>query len=253
LHRHAAVRAALIGHPGLALRLLVAHAIVGSLLWTVRPEPQATRNQDVRDSVARCRAEAVFQAERRVVLDLLGFAAEEPTVTGGNGDDYGLAGLFLRLVALPDEAVMRVVTIVIGETLAAGSTAVEALGGELGLAMADWWQADDAFFTLLRDRAVLGRIVADVAGEAVADANASEKTQTLKRIVADHLDGAQGRDKVERWVPRWMQFPPAAYTERGGVATVAAHARVVAARRMVAGGCAAQPEEPGEAALPQAA
>jgi ParB family chromosome partitioning protein len=253
LHRHAAVRAALIGHPGLALRLLVAHAIVGSPLWTVRPEPQATRNQDVRDSVARCRAEAVFQAERRVVLDLLGFAAEEPTVTGGNGDDYGLAGLFLRLVALPDEAVMRVVTIVIGETLAAGSTAVEALGGELGLAMADWWQADDAFFTLLRDRAVLGRIVADVAGEAVADANASEKTQTLKRIVADHLDGAQGRDKVERWVPRWMQFPPAAYTERGGVATVAAHARVVAARRMVAGGCAAQPEEPGEAALPQAA
>jgi ParB family chromosome partitioning protein len=253
LHRHAAVRAALIGHPGLALRLLVAHAIVGSPLWTVRPEPQATRNQDVRDSVARCRAEVVFQAERRVVLDLLGFAAEEPTVTGGNGDDYGLAGLFLRLVALPDEAVMRVVTIVIGETLAAGSTAVEALGGELGLAMADWWQADDAFFTLLRDRAVLGRIVADVAGEAVADANASEKTQTLKRIVADHLDGAQGRDKVERWVPRWMQFPPAAYTERGGVATVAAHARVVAARRMVAGGCAAQPEEPGEAALPQAA
>lgn len=253
LHRHAAVRAALIGHPGLALRLLVAHAIVGSSLWAVRPEPQATRNQDVRDSVARCRAEAVFQAERRVVLDLLGFAAEDPTVTGGNGDDYGVAGLFLRLVALPDEAVMRVVTIVIGETLAAGSTAVEALGGELGIAMADWWQADDAFFTLLRDRAVLGRIVADVAGEAVADANAGAKTQTLKRIIADHLDGAQGRDKVERWVPRWMQFPPAAYTERGGVATVAAHARVVAARRMVAGGCAAQPEEPGEAALPQAA
>ncbi len=253
LHRHAAVRAALIGHSGLALRLLVAHAIVGSPLWAVRPEPQATRNQDVRDSVARCRAEAVFQAERRVVLDLLGFATEDPTVTGGNGDDYGVAGLFLRLVALPDEAVMRVLAIVIGETLAAGSTAVEALGGELGIAMADWWQADDAFFTLLRDRAVLGRIVADVAGEPVADANAGAKTQTLKRIIADHLDGAQGRDKVERWVPRWMQFPPTAYTERGGVATVAAHARVAAARRMVARGCAAQPEESGEAALPQAA
>ncbi|MCW1985997.1 UNVERIFIED_ORG: ParB family chromosome partitioning protein [Sphingomonas sp. R1F5B] len=253
LHRHAAVRAALIGHPGLALRLLVAHAIVGSPLWTVRPEPQATRNQDVRDSVARCRAEAVFQAEWRVVLDLLGFAAEDPTVTGGNGDDYGLAGLFLRLVALPDEAVMRVVTIAIGETLAAGSTAVEALGGELGIAMADWWQADDAFFTLLRDRAVLGRIVADVAGEAVADANVGAKTQTLKRIVADHLDGAQGRDKVERWVPRWMQFPPTAYTERGGVATVAAHARVAAARHMVAEECAAQSEEPGGVPLSQAA
>ena len=25
---------------------------------------------------------------------------------------------------------------------------------------------------------------------------------------------------VEQWVPRWMAFPPSAYTQRGGVATV---------------------------------
>ncbi|SEI55271.1 hypothetical protein SAMN05518849_10147 [Sphingobium sp. AP50] len=126
LHRHAAVRAALIGHPALALRLMLAHAIVGSSLWTVRVEPQASRNDEVRESVETCRGEAVFDAERRLVLDTLGFAAEEPTVTGGSGDDHGVAGLFLRLVALPDEAVMRAITVVIGETLAAGSAAVEA-------------------------------------------------------------------------------------------------------------------------------
>lgn len=253
LHRHAAVRAALIGQPGLALRLMVAHAIVGSPLWSVRPEPQATRHDAVRESIASARAEAVFGAERRVVLDTLGLAAEEPTVTGGNGDDYGVAGLFLRLVALPDAAVMRVLPIVMGETLAAGSAAVEAVGGELGIAMADWWQADDAFFALLRDRDVLGRITAEVAGGVVAAANAGEKAKTLRQIIADHLTGAQGRDKVARWVPRWMQFPPSAYTERGGVGTVAAHARVIAARHMARGAGSAEPEADGEQPLPEAA
>ena len=253
LHRHAAVRAALIGRPALALRLMVAHAIVGSTLWTVRPEPQATRNDEVRESIETSRGEAVFDAERRVVLDTLGFAAEEPCVTGGNGDDYGVAGLFLRLVALPDEVVMRVLAVVIGETLAAGSAAVEAVGEEVGIAMADWWQADEALFSLLRDRELLGRMTAEVAGETVASANAGEKAKTLKRIIADHLDGAEGRDKVERWVPRWMQFPPSAYTERGGVGTVAAHAKVVAARQMSAGDCPAEAEEGRETPLPRAA
>jgi len=237
LHRHAAVRAALIGHPALALRLLLAHAIVGSPLWTVRPEPQATRSDEVRESVETCRGEAVFDAERRVALDTLGFAPEEPSVTCGNGDDNGVAGLFLRLVALPDEDVMRVLAVVMGETLMAGSTAVEAVGEEVEVDMADWWQADEALFSLLRDRELLGRMMAEVAGETVASANAGEKAKTLKRIIADHLDGAEGRDKVERWVPRWMQFPPSSYTERGGVGTVAAHAKVIAARRMAAGDC----------------
>ncbi|MFA5969668.1 MAG: hypothetical protein WC816_10570 [Sphingomonas sp.] len=34
------------------------------------------------------------------------------------------------------------------------------------------------------------------------------------------------------WVPRWMAFPPAAYTARGGVGTVAAHAKAQAAREI---------------------
>ena len=230
LHRHAAVRAALLTRPEVALRLMVAHAIVGSHLWTVRPEPQTTRNDEVRESLETARGETVFDERRRVVLDLLGFSAEEPTVTGGNGDDYGVAGVFLRLIELPDPAVLEVIAVVIGETLAAGSAAVEAVGTEIGIDMADWWQADDALFGLIRDREVLGRMVGEVAGQLIATANAGEKSKTLKRIIGDHLAGADGRAKVERWVPRWMQFPPSAYTTRGGVGTVAAHAKVVAAR-----------------------
>ncbi len=52
----------------------------------------------------------------------------------------------------------------------------------------------------------------------------------MKRIVRDHLDGANGRTKVEGWVPKWMAFPPAAYTTRGGVSTVDAAMSVAAAR-----------------------
>src|SRR3546814_3718607 len=49
LHRHAAVRAALTGHPKVALRLMVAHAITGSYLWRVKPEPQTCRNEAARE------------------------------------------------------------------------------------------------------------------------------------------------------------------------------------------------------------
>ncbi len=230
LHRHAAVRAALTGHPKVALRLMVAHAIVGSPLWTVRVEGQATRNDAVRESVETCKGETDFDAKRRAVLDLLNYSPEEPTVTGGNGDPSGLVGLFFALLDLTDRAVMQVIAIVMGETLAVGSAAVEAVGGEIGVDMARYWQADDAFFEALRDKMVLTRIVAEVAGEPVASANAGEKTKTLKQIVRDHIGGANGRAKVEGWVPKWMAFPPAAYTDRGGVGTVTAAELVAAVR-----------------------
>src|SRR3546814_12238334 len=84
LHRHAAVRAALTGHPAVALRLMVAHAVAGSPLWNVRVEPQTATDDDVRESVAVCRAESLLDEKRREVMALLGYVAEEPTVAGGN-------------------------------------------------------------------------------------------------------------------------------------------------------------------------
>ena len=233
LHRHAAVRAAMTAHPSVALRLMVAHAITGSHLWRVTAEPQATRNDAVRDSLDNGKAEADFDERRRAVLGVLGFSPDEPTVTGGRvehgGDDCGVAAIFARLLDLSDALVMEIIAIVMGETLASGSAAVEAAGLHIGVDMARYWQADDAFFELIRDKEVLGRIVAEVAGEAVAAANAGEKTKTLKRIVCDTLAGENGRAKLAGWVPRWMAFPPSAYTPRGGVGTVSAHAKAVAA------------------------
>ncbi|WP_206365546.1 ParB/RepB/Spo0J family partition protein [Sphingomonas sp. AAP5] len=246
LHRHAAVRAALTGAPHVALRLLVAHAIRGSHLWSVRIEPQTSRSDAIAESVENSTSEAAFDARRRAVLDLLGFSPDDPTVIGGSPYPYDAAGdrlsaVFLRLLDLPDAAVFDVIAVVMGESLAAGSAAVEAVGLQLGVRMEDYWHADPIFLDLIRDREVLLSLVAEVAGPMIADANAGEMGKTLRQIVADHLAGAGGRTVCEDWVPRWMTFPPSAYTGRGGVGTVKAHALVEAARP------ADPPPEPGGA------
>lgn len=234
LHRHAAVRGDLVGQPSVALRLMVAHAIVGSSLWNVRIDEQRAHSDAIGESVEGCASEAIFDEKRRAVLALLGFDPETPTVRGGYDGEYGLAGLFVRLLQLPDPAVFDVAAVVMGETLEAGSALIELLGPLLGTDMAKIWQADDALLDLLRDREVIGHVLADVAGEAVAGANESATGKVKRGIVRDCLNGENGRTKVESWVPNWMAFPPAAYTLRGGVPTVA--------RAATLAGLAATPE-----------
>ncbi|MER9762946.1 hypothetical protein [Mesorhizobium sp. M0138] len=163
LHRHAAVRAAMLDHAAVALRLVVAHAITGSGLWQVRPEPQRAANETVTASLAGCKAEAAFGKKRREVLALLGSPDEDSLVAGGNGDAVAIAGVFARLLALCDDDVMRVLTLVMAETLAAGSAVVEALGNHLNVDMGIWWQPDDAFFDLLRDKEIANSMLAESA------------------------------------------------------------------------------------------
>ena len=226
LHRHAAVRANLVGHAGVALRAMLAHVIAGSALWRVDIEAQRAPKEDIAESVETCAAETAFDEKRRAVLAVLGFDEDAPTVTGMPLHRPPFAPLFARLLELPDPVLMEIVAIVIGETLAAGSEAVEMIGLQLGTDMRQHWQADAAFFDQLRDREVLLAITGEVAGAEVAAANAGEKTKALKSIIADSLAGENGRAKVEAWVPRWMTFPPTAYTARGGVGSVTAAARV---------------------------
>lgn len=220
LHRHAAVRAELAERPAIALRLMVAHAIVGSTLFRVTPEPQRAQSDAVAESIETCASETAFDAKRRAVLDLIGFDAEAPTVIGGYGGDHGVAGLFVQLLALSDEAVLENLAVVMAEALEAGSTIIETLGLHIETDMAKVWQPDDALLDLVRDREVLDRILTEVAGDAVAQGNAGATGKVKRRIIRDCLRGENGRSKVEGWVPRWMAFPPAAYTERGGVGTV---------------------------------
>ncbi|MBN9789528.1 chromosome partitioning protein ParB [Pseudonocardia sp. TMWB2A] len=225
LHRHAAVRSALAANTGTALRVMVAHAICGSPLWRVDVQSQRSRNEAITESIETSVAEARFDERRRAVLGVLGFDPDEPSVTLDHEPRNGVSGLFLRLLELPDAVVMEVLGVVMAETLASGTGLIETIGLHLGVKMADYWVADDAFYGLVRDREVLTEVLRDVGGDTVADAHATEKGKTIKSVINDYLTGSNDRIKVEQWVPRWMAFPPSAYTQRGGVATVAAASR----------------------------
>lgn len=249
LHRHAAVRLAVAEQPALALRLAVAHMIVGSGLWQVRIEPQRALSDAVAESVETCASETVFDARRRAVLALLDFGPDTPTVRGGYDGDHGLSGLFVQLLSLTDETVLEVLATVMAETLEAGTATIETLGMHMAVDLSQSFTADDALLDLIKDREVLDRILAEVAGDVVAQGNVAATGKVKRRVIRDCLRGENGRAKVEGWVPKWMVFPPAAYTERGGVGTVSR-------AEQVAGLLPAEkpePEAPADPELAQAA
>jgi ParB-like partition proteins len=219
LHRHAAVRAKLAAAPAAALRLMVAHAIAGSSLWRVDVASQRGATDAISESVENCASEAEFDKEQRIALDLLGLDPDMLTVTG-HGYDRELIPLYLRLLDFDDAMVLGILAIVMGETLEAGSALIELLGVQLDVDMASCWQADDALLDLIRDREAMGHVLADVAGKEAASGNAGATAKVQRQIVRDCLAGTNGRETRDNWVPRWMAFPPSAYTARGGVGSV---------------------------------
>ena len=207
LHRHAIVRAELLARPAIALRLAVAHMIASSPLWSVKPEPQRADKETVAASVKASKAQAAFETERTAVLQLLDLEpGYQGMLTRGNGDPYWGALVFARLLALPDEAVLRVLALAMAETLAAGSVLVEATGVTLAPEVTRWWEADDLFLDLIRDRGAVNAMLGEVAGKSVADANLSEKAKVQKAIIRDSLKG-ESRPRQEGWIPRYMAFP----------------------------------------------
>lgn len=215
LHRHAAVRHAMLGHPGVALRLMVAHAIGGSGLWRTEADPQSTRKDETAESVAKSKAEAALAEERKAILKLLGFAEHGHTVVRNNGDDYRVAEVFVTLLKLSDDDVLHVLAIVMAETLQSGTAVVELLGQHLNVDMRGYWEPDHAFFDLLRNKPAINAMVRHIGGKRVADGNVTATTKAQKKIVRDFFTG-DGRKQVKDWLPRYMEFPFKAYTKGGG-------------------------------------
>lgn len=215
LHRHAAARHALLSHPGVALRLMVAHAIGGSALWHTQPDPQKATKEETADSIAKSKAETGLAEKRKAVLALLDLPTHGHSVTRSNGDDYRVVELFAKLLTLSDDEVLRVLTTVMAETLQSGTAVVEALGVHLKVDMRDYWQADDALFDLLRDKQAVNAMLRHIGGKRVADANVTAITKVQKKIIRDFITG-DGRKKAAGWLPHYMAFPFKAYTNRGG-------------------------------------
>ncbi|HEX8443521.1 MAG TPA: hypothetical protein VF631_07725 [Allosphingosinicella sp.] len=179
----------------MALRLMVAHAIVGSTLFRVSPEPQRAHSDAIGESVETCPSEAVFDVRCRAALNLIGLRPEVPTVIGGYEGEHGLAGLFTRLLTLSDQASLDILAVVMAEALEAGSVIVEALG-QLSIDMANVWQPDEALLALIKDREVLDRILPKLRGR--------RRRRPMRRRMAGGSGASSATASAERMTgPRW--------------------------------------------------
>jgi ParB family chromosome partitioning protein len=202
LHRHAAVRLALLARPADALRLLIAHAIAADGNWRVSPDSRRPETDAVRDSVAAGEAHALFAAEAKAVRKLLGPAFEDAydeQIAGQSGDLT--MRVFQRLLKLKDADVGRIGAFVMAETLAAGGDVSDAYGEYAKVNPRDHWTPDAAFFDLLRDRDAVNGMLSDVAGKKVADRMVSAKVKDQRAGVAEGAEGGA-------WCPRGMELPP---------------------------------------------
>lgn len=209
LHRHAMVQAALVQNSAAALRLMLAHAIAGSWLWKVEADPLRAPTPAIAESHERNPARDRFAHGRAAAVHLLGQTLDGDSLVSGLSMDMGR--LFQHLLALSDEDVLAIIAVVMAESMAVGSDAVEAAGVALAIDPATCWQADDAFLALLRRREILLTLIGDAAGADVAAGNAHVSAKTLRGILHDCLAGANGRPKAEHWVPRWLRFPAKPY------------------------------------------
>ncbi|MFA6965237.1 ParB/RepB/Spo0J family partition protein [Bosea sp. (in: a-proteobacteria)] len=213
LHRHAAVKAALLKESGIALRLMVAHAIAGSTHWRVEADPCRADKPETETSLSSSKAVAVMAEEEQVVLGLLGWD-EDGAVMGQRHADVG--AVFQTMLGLEDAQVLRILTFVMVQTLSVGTVLVDTLGNLLIVDMGAMWQTDDAFLGLIRDRGTLLSMLEDIGGEAVAQAHTASPAKVLRSIIRQCATG-EGREKVEGWIPPYLAFPAKGYTERGGI------------------------------------
>ncbi|GLS32438.1 chromosome partitioning protein, ParB family [Mesorhizobium albiziae] len=121
---------------------------------------------------------------------------------------------------------MRVLTIVMGETLEARNAVIEALGNHLNVDIRTYWQPDDAFFDLLRDNEIANAMLADVAGRQVADGNVAEKVTTQKKVIRDVLVGRERSPESRDLAAALDEIPGRKLTNRCGFRTADQWAKV---------------------------
>jgi|19_taG_2_1085344.scaffolds.fasta_scaffold00008_180 ParB family chromosome partitioning protein len=223
LHRHGAARATLLGHPGIALRLMVAHAIVGSALWAVRRHECLARKEDIQDSVDASRAAAEMNTAGDHVRSL--FEAYGLASLRANGDAYHLSEVFAALLGMDDAETLTILTFVMADTLEASGPIVEAVAVATETDMAAYWKPEPVFLDLVRDKRAINAMVADIASPATAKAALTDTGKAQKDLIWNRIAG-EGCEANPDWRPGWMQVPPTRLVERAGSPPADAWARI---------------------------
>lgn len=214
LHRHGAARATLLQHPDIAHRLMVAHAIVGSALWSIQAHRCAARKEDTRASLAKSTAAAELETARQTVETLFGALGVH---TKRNGNAYHLCEVFSALLAMSDDEVSTVVAYMMAETLEPGGSVVEAVAHVTGTDMSAYWTPEPAFFDLLRDKRAINAMVADIGTQTLADSCVTDTAKVQKKLITNRIEG-EGCEAHPDWRPGWMQVPPSRLVEGAGCA-----------------------------------
>ncbi|MEO0666720.1 MAG: hypothetical protein AAFZ99_02280 [Pseudomonadota bacterium] len=186
--------------------------IAWSELWRVQADPQKAAKPEITDSLAENKGQQAFEAEQQSIADMLALDAETSIME--RSDIYAprlsLQTVMIRLNALSDEDVLRVLTFLMADSLSVQSPLIDGLAGMLGTDMAQHWQPEDTFFELIRDKQVPNAMIGELAGETVAKANLTETAKTQRIILGDCLNGT--RTPVDAsWMPRYMAFPQGEY------------------------------------------
>lgn len=214
LHRHAAARAALIENPQTTLRLVTAHMLAGSRLWQVNTHKTGAIKNATRESLENSICHNTFVKERESIRELLDILWEGARLTDSSSS-YSCAALFIKLLDFTDDDVIRVMTCVMAESLSSGSLLVAAIGHVTEIDMKPLWQPDEAFFEILRDKRVINAMVADIAGESVADSVLTDTGKAQKNIITNRIAGHGVETPDPDWRPKWMGFPASGYLEDG--------------------------------------
>ncbi|MBL1430090.1 MAG: hypothetical protein COA60_006025 [Robiginitomaculum sp.] len=73
------------------------------------------------------------------------------------------------------------------ESLSSSSLLIAAIGQVTEIDMKPLWQPDEAFFEILRDKRVVNAMVADIAGESVADSVLTDTGKVQKNIITNRI------------------------------------------------------------------
>lgn len=209
LHRHGVAQASLLKRPAIALRLMIAHAMTGSALWEVRAHECRTRKPETRTSVEASKATGETQTAGEKVDTLF---KDKGAVNRArrNSDSYRLVEIFAALLQMSDEDVLDIVAYVMSETLEAGGSVVEAVLHVCEADPSKYWQPDEAFWTLVRDKRAINAMVEDIGSKTLADECRTDTANVQKQLISNRIDGI-GCDPNSDWRPGWMSVPPRRY------------------------------------------
>ncbi|MCT4555729.1 MAG: ParB/RepB/Spo0J family partition protein [Pelagimonas sp.] len=215
LHRHAALRADMLGQTGLALRLIAAHMIAGSSLWTVEREPQKAEKPEVAESLAAIPAQQAFDTERAAIAELLGIDTAQilPEHGAWHVIRPDMGKMLTHLMTLSDDDLLRILTFLMADSLAITSPIIDDLAKELGTDMSKHWQPDETFFALIRDKQVLNAMVGEYAGQTAAAEHITATAKTQRAILTACTNGTR-TPANPNWMPLYMAFPQGSYREQ---------------------------------------